>query len=86
MYTDINISTLIYTPLLHNILCNSIVYLFTPSSMEMILPNRRSNQVTIFNSFNSVTHFPEGRQIWTMIIMQQQWLVTTNKNIILDMV
>jgi len=86
MYTNINISTLIYTPLLRKILCNRIVYLFTPSSMEKIHPNRRSNQLTIFNSFNSLTHFPEERQIWTMIIMQQQWLVTTNKNIILDMV
>lgn len=86
MYTNINISTLIYTPLLHKILRNRIVYLFTPNSAEIILPNRRSNLVTIFHSFNSLTHFPEERQIWTMIIMQQQWLVTTNKNIILDMV
>ena len=53
--------------------------------MEIILPKRRSNQVTIFHSFNSVTHFPEVRQICTMIIMQQQWFVTTNMNIILDM-
>ena len=67
MYKDINISTLIYTPLLHKILCNRIVSLFTHSSMETILPNRRSNQVIIFHSFNSLTHFPERRQIWTMI-------------------